>query len=322
MKTPPLQRIAVAFCLLNVLIFRTPLANADTLKSIRGKTSGRSQQPTATANHSDDDHDDDDDDEGILGGILNAVISSKPSRKKKRKRPSQRRRNCNRGNLLIVEEHYHPPVYVEPYFTVPVAAPSIRPAVGPASPVPAAPVPASPPFEDSVVLEEPIEIIHPWHARFGIDYGFRDADVSRFGFDFRANASGGLGIDLGIRQLRESSPAVRDHLWLGDFNVTSELFPTEQIRPRAGIGISWLGDRDNTEAGFNLTVGCDIYLSEFWVVSGEVDFGTLGSADISHSRVTLGFMPGEHAEWYVGYDHLNIGGIEIGSAVTGLGFRF
>jgi hypothetical protein len=58
------------------------------------------------------------------------------------------------------------------------------------------------------------------------------------------------------------------------------------------------------------------------MATGEVDFGTIGDTDINHAQISLGRMISQNTEWTVGYDNLDIGGVTIGSAFTGLRFRF
>ncbi len=167
-----------------------------------------------------------------------------------------------------------------------------------------------------------MEILPPWHTRFGIEYGSDVDDLSRFGFGLLANHTGSIGIDTGFRLHREHGADFRDHLWLGDFNIVYELFPTQYIRPRAGVGVNWLADSYGAEMGLNMTVGADVFLGPAWTLTGELDFGTLGDADFFHGNVAAGIMQGEHLEWFAGYDHLDVGGVQISGVVSGIRFRF
>jgi hypothetical protein len=149
-----------------------------------------------------------------------------------------------------------------------------------------------------------------------------DDDLSQFGFDFLANATAGFGIDTDVRMLREHGVGFRDHLWLGDVNIVYELFPSEYVRPRVGVGVNWLADNYGGEAGLNLTVGADVQLLSRLTLTGEADFGTLGDSDFFHANATVGLQQSENVEWYAGYDYLDIGGVQIESLVGGLRFRF
>ncbi len=166
-------------------------------------------------------------------------------------------------------------------------------------------------------------MLKPWNVRLGIEYvGDTDDNLFQFGFDFLANATAGFGVDTDIRMLREHGVDFRDHLWLGDVNIVYELFPSEYVRPRVGIGVNWLADSYGSEAGLNLTVGADVQLLSRLSLTGEADFGTLGDSDFFHANATVGLQQSENVEWYAGYDYIDIGGLEIASIVGGLRFRF
>lgn len=164
-------------------------------------------------------------------------------------------------------------------------------------------------------------MLAPWNVRFEIDYTSDVDDVARMGFNLLANATGGLGLDTGLRLFRERDQDFRDHLWVGDFNIVYELAPTQWIRPRVGVGVNYMADRWGAEAGLNLTVGADLFTGPI-TFTGELDLGTLGDSDLLHGKLTAGFRSSDHVEWYAGYDYLDIGGIEFQGVVAGLRFRF
>ena len=68
-------------------------------------------------------------------------------------------------------------------------------------------------------------------------------------------------------------------------------------------------------------VGADWHMMPSLVTSGELDFGSLGDADVLHGRVTVGYLL-DRVELFTGYDHFDIGGVKIGSLMTGFRFRF
>ena len=193
-------------------------------------------------------------------------------------------------------------VYEEYYYDTPIVrAQTMEPLVMPEPYVVEEPVSPSnlpaPYCEPPVVGDEyvsPVEtpvatMLKPWNVRVGIEFiGDTDGDVSQFGFDFLANATAGLGVDTDIRTLRERDAYFRDQLWLGDFNIVYELFPSEYIRPRVGIGVNWLADDYGGEAGLNLTIGADMKLLSRLTLTTEADFGTLGDADFFHANASVG----------------------------------
>lgn len=282
------------------------------------------------------------------GGKLSAIVSevrptrhapARPPRPPRGHREPRRRRSA-RGSAFglgghfhfqpacptpVIEEHHYyapPPAVVAPY-PPPIPAPSssaFEVAPTPLSTIIDEPV-STPPSVEPVVEACPTEWIDPWYVRFGMDYASDIDDVSRFGFDLLANATGGLGVDTGARLFRERGQDYRDHLWIGDFNIVYELMPTDWLRPRAGIGVNWLADGYGADAGLNLTCGADALFGPV-TLAGEFDFGTLGSADLIHWRATAGLMQNEALEWFAGYDHLDVGGVEIRGVVAGLRVRF
>ena len=141
------------------------------------------------------------------------------------------------------------------------------------------------------------------------------------GFGLLANATQGLGLDTGARLFRERGADIRDHLWIGDFNIVYELAVSELARTRAGIGFNFLSDAYGGEGGLNLTIGTDIFAGPV-TFTGEADFGTLGDADLFHGRVTAALRCTGQLETFLGYDHLDIGGVEFSGILAGLRFRY
>ena len=162
------------------------------------------------------------------------------------------------------------------------------------------------------------------------DWGIRFTAVGGTDFDGIALGNFGLllqvpnwlGIDSSVTMFHESGSDFRDHLYLGDLNVVYEPVCTNMFRMRFGVGINWLGDAYGGDAGFNMTCGFDLKLIERWIATGEVDFGSIGDTELTHAQISLGRVISANTEWTVGYDHRDIGGVTIGSAFTGLRFRF
>jgi len=229
---------------------------------------------------------------------------------------------------IVEQHHYYVPtevVNVIPAEPVPLYAeqPYIVPdtSLPPVMPDESTIVPAPPTGE--VILTEPDLNVWdpPFQMRFEIDYAGDEANVNRAGFGLLANVTGGLGIETGARKFWERDGDERDHMWIGDFNVVYELFPTEYVRTRAGIGVNWLSDSWGAEAGLNLTLGTELFAGPI-IFSGEADLGTVGDAELFHGRLTASIRRGDHMDWFAGYDFLDIGGVEIRGVVAGVRFRF
>ena len=90
---------------------------------------------------------------------------------------------------------------------------------------------------------------------------------------------------------------------------------------RIGAGFNWLADSWGSDFGFNLTSGFDAKLTERVILGGEVDLGNLGHSDYLHAQLSLGYRL-ENVELVVGYDHTNMGSVDLDSPFAGLRFRF
>lgn len=184
--------------------------------------------------------------------------------------------------------------------------------------VPAAQVP--PPVTDSSQSWWP----HPaqdWNVLAGFELAsdFDGLDRRSFELELRGDI---VGIDFQWDSFTEDlGPYGHDELHLGDFNVLFALAETEHSYWRAGVGFDWLGDSVGAEFGANLTMKADVFPVRPWVLSGELDLGTLGEAEMLHGSATLGAMLGCF-ELYSGYDYRKIGAAELDGLSFGLRGRF
>jgi hypothetical protein len=298
-----------------LLLFVLVLANGNALygqgklgnvrDAVRQNKPVKSNQKT-----SHDDHDHVDDRRGRHRG-------NRPS--KCRRHRHNRNRNRDSGWGIVIGSVFSPPVEeVHALHHSPVAV------------VPAPPQPVYQPVVNPIVEQPTIESDYFVNSAKSFDWGIRLTAVGGTDFDDIAFGSfglllqnpSGLGVDTSVKMIRESGMDFRDHLYIGDVNVVYEPIATQNFRVRVGVGINWLGDSYSGDAGFNMTSGFDLRLTDQILATGEVDFGSIGDADITHARLGLGRLVSQNTEWVVGYDHLNIGGVTIGSAFTGLQFRF
>lgn len=221
----------------------------------------------------------------------------------------------------VVEEihvvHHSPqPRYVTPRPMSPLA---------PMAPLAMEPIIPAPPIEATNVGQDffPIDgSSSPWCARISMQAGTDFEDLTLGSLGLLLQDPGGLGLDTSVTMFRESGVDFRDNLYLGDVNLVFEPVAIDQFRLRVGIGVNWLGDSYGGEAGFNMTTGFDWNLAPRWWVTGEVDLGTIGDTDLTHAQISLGRSLGQSTTWTIGYDYHDIGGVTIGSAFTGLQFRF
>jgi len=158
-------------------------------------------------------------------------------------------------------------------------------------------------------------------SKFSAVVGSDFDGITTGGLGLLLQASGGIGLDTSVMTLRESSDGYRDHLWVGDANLVYEVLSRGDIRGRVGLGVNWLSDSWGAEAGFNLTAGVDLRLTDRLVLAAEGDVGNLGDADFLHGRINLS-RRFETCELMLGVDHYNFGGAEINSVFSGIQLRF
>ena len=241
--------------------------------------------------------------------------SRKGSSKVRSRRPAVRRRAA--PSLAIGASYLLPPPRVKEVHVLhhapqePVYQPVVTPVV-------------------SVVEEGPVEADYVAQNVPRFDWGIRlsaiggtDFDNIAFGrLDLLLQIPNGLGVDTSVAMLRESGLNYRDHLYLGDVNFVYEPIKQTNFRMRFGFGVNWLSDSYGGDTGFNMTSGFDWQLTKQTLMTGEIDLGNIGDTDITHAQISLGRAVNQAVEWTVGYDYLDIGGVTIGSAFTGLRFRF
>lgn len=283
-----------------------------------------------------------------LSAVRNEVRQPKEEPKEERKRPRSEDRNDDHANHDHHDHRDHdhrrrrrrrnnfqrinffdctPPTQVvhtreihivepAPFAVAPVIAQPVIPHNNYQSVV----VPDSP-----TVLAEPVyeEIFEPtfqtWGGRVTGWYGGGIDGISQGNLGVLFQSPGGIGLDGSVRTVREQG--FSDHLWLGDLNLVFEPICNDNLRLRVGAGFNWLADSWGSDAGFNLTTGFDARLTDRLILGGEVDLGNLGHSDFLHAQISLGYQF-DSAEFVVGYDHTNIGSVDLNSPFVGLRFRF
>ena len=240
-----------------------------------------------------------------------------------------RRHHCPPPVPPVVVTHVYPettpPVYLAPAPVV-VETPVCEPVEGPLYP-PAAPSPAqsfgesfaSYPYANSATgCLLSARAGKPWLGRVQFELGDGSEEVERTGVAFLLEGSFGFGVDFDWDSLTESLPeGGHDELHIGELNVMYRLIETDHALIRAGIGVQWMGDRFDTDSGVNFSLQADLFPRRPYVVSGELDFGTIGDAQTIHAAATAGVMLGR-AELYGGYDYRRISDVEIKGPMIGL----
>jgi hypothetical protein len=159
---------------------------------------------------------------------------------------------------------------------------------------------------------------YAWAVRGRAEYGTDFRHLEWTGGQLLLDTSPRWGLESDFRHVREDVPPGRfDSLWLGDANIVFRFAQSEFLVMRTGLGVNILSDPFDTNAGFNFTYGGDFFPYRPWIVSGELDLGTLGHATVVHFRGTLGANLGM-TEAFLGYDYYDIGPTQVAGLVAGL----
>jgi len=112
-----------------------------------------------------------------------------------------------------------------------------------------------------------------------------------------------------------------DSLNVGNCNLLCRSAQGELGEFGVGAGMNWLNDSTATNLGFNLIYAADIYPRKPWVFSSELDWGTLGKAELFSFRATVG-VEFHHIETYADCEHTDIGREHWNGLIAGVRFWF
>ena len=130
-----------------------------------------------------------------------------------------------------------------------------------------------------------------------------------------------LAIDSEFNHRRREVRGDRNELWTGDANLVYWMPDVQRIAMRGGAGAAWLHDRGQTDVGWNLTYGAEVFIKRPWLLAGEVDWGRIGSDKLFHGQLTIGLRVSRF-ELYAGYDYFDVGPLEMDGLIGGAGLWF
>jgi hypothetical protein len=158
--------------------------------------------------------------------------------------------------------------------------------------------------------------------RLDIEYVETFDDLDRFGGHLLVETAPRFGLTASASRLEERvSDGTWDHLQMGDCNVVYRFAQGDWGEFRAGVGLNWLNDSQATSFGVNFNYAADLYPKPPWVISVEVDGGTLGHAGVFRFRTTAGVVF-HGVEAYTGYEYTDIGQARWSGLIGGLRFWF
>ena len=176
--------------------------------------------------------------------------------------------------------------------------------------------------DDSGLPESVLQLTEPEGRRASlrprVELGSDFDDLERFGLALLFEHENRFGIDALWSRWREELPGSNtDELDLGDVNLVYRFAQGAHASARADLGLNFLDDDIDEELGFNVTYGGDILPVEPLVLSGELDWGTLGDATLLHLRGSAGVVL-DHFELYAGVDYYEIDEVDLRAFSVGL----
>ena len=169
--------------------------------------------------------------------------------------------------------------------------------------------------------EDSVAYLKVFSARVGFDYGNNFDHLQRLGGSAMIEWNSGFAIDAEGHSYHEQTPIGCDRLAVGDFNVLWRYVETKHSVWRIGFGVNWFDDDSHSESGGNLTLRTDFFPAQPVIISGQLDFGSLGAATQFHGRLTAG-VNFRRCELFLGYDYRSIGDAELEGPLAGLQFWF
>lgn len=165
---------------------------------------------------------------------------------------------------------------------------------------------------------------HPrdWFGRAYFDFRTNFDDLTVWGGGLQLDTTTRFGLDASAHTFLQDLPGGgHDQLTVGSGDLLFRFVQSSWLEMRTGIGVNWLTDSVRDDWGVNFTYGGDWFPVRPLVVSVDLDLGKLGHASLFHARVTTGIQV-KRAEFYVGYDYLDIGSADFNTGIAGVRLSF
>jgi hypothetical protein len=166
------------------------------------------------------------------------------------------------------------------------------------------------------------EKTRPLAVRLDVEYAETFDRLESVNGHLLVETSPRFGVAAALNHLEERLPSGgRDRLDIGNCNVVYRFAQNEWAEFRTGLGFNWMKNTERTELGFNFTYAVDLYPRKPWVLSAEIDAGTLGDAGLFQFRTTTGVVF-HGVETYIGYEYTDIGRTHWNSLIAGVRLWF
>jgi hypothetical protein len=159
-------------------------------------------------------------------------------------------------------------------------------------------------------------------ARLSVETGSNFDGLDRVGTRLRIDSTSRFGLELRYDYFEERLPCgCHDQFDFGSLDLTYRFAQSANMQMYAGLGLNALDTGSRTRYGFDFIYGADIFPVKPIVASLSVEAGTPGDAGLFRARGTIG-ANWRNFESFVGYDYLNIGGVDLQGPLVGLRFWY
>jgi hypothetical protein len=177
-------------------------------------------------------------------------------------------------------------------------------------------------FNDGYIRKHPSPDASPLAVRLDVEYDATFDRLDDLAGHVLISTASRFGLAASFNHLEERlADGSRDRMTIGDCNLVYRFAQADWAEFRIGLGANWLNDSGGTNLGFNFYYAADLYLRKPWVLSSELDAGTLGRAGLFRSRTTVGIVY-HGIETYTGYEYTDIGQAHWNALIGGLQFWF
>ena len=173
-----------------------------------------------------------------------------------------------------------------------------------------------------ILTTGPSATAKPLAVRVDVEYVETFDRLDNLGGHLLIETAPRFGVTAAVNHLEERlADGDRDQLTIGDCNFVYRFAQGPWGEFRTGLGVNWMSDGDGADLGFNFTYAADLYPRKPWVLSTEIDAGTLGRTSLLQFRTTAGVVF-YHVETYAGYQYTDIGRSHWNGLIAGVRFWF
>lgn len=163
--------------------------------------------------------------------------------------------------------------------------------------------------------------VQTYRLQFQLDGGQDRDGLQRGTVSGALDSNTGLGLESKFTYWLENLPGGNsDGTWLGDVNMRVALVTLPAFQLRLGGGGRFQFDSGSGVAGFNGTLGAELYPVQPLVLRVDADVGNLGDAFAYEAQASLGVIF-RRTELLVGVSTLRVGDIPFDSAFGGVRFH-